>query len=338
MPTCSLQHFERVCVYFPYFRASFLSKNMNFKKANNLTGWVTFAIALLVYFITMEETASYWDCGEFISVSYKLQVPHPPGAPLFLLMGRVFSFLAMGDVTKVAYWINFMSVLASAFTILFLFWSITLLGRKMIGAMKDSEINEEKTWLLMGAGLVGSLAYTFSDSFWFSAVEAEVYAMSSFFTAFVVWGVLKWDVIEDESKANRWLLLVTYMMGLSIGVHMLNLVTVPALGLIYYFKKFKPTTWGIVAALLVSVAIVMFINDFIVPGLPTIAGNFEIFFVNTLGLFFGSGALVFTLLLAGSLAFGIYYTQKNNKPVWNTVLLGTTFILIGYGSYATIII
>ncbi len=338
MPTCSLQHFERVCVYFPYFRASFLSKNMNFKKANNLTGWVTFAIALLVYFITMEETASYWDCGEFISVSYKLQVPHPPGAPLFLLMGRVFSFLAMGDVTKVAYWINFMSVLASAFTILFLFWSITLLGRKMIGATKDSEINEEKTWLLMGAGLVGSLAYTFSDSFWFSAVEAEVYAMSSFFTAFVVWGVLKWDVIEDESKANRWLLLVTYMMGLSIGVHMLNLVTVPALGLIYYFKKFKPTTWGIIAALLVSVAIVMFINDFIVPGLPTIAGNFEIFFVNTLGLFFGSGALVFTLLLAGSLAFGIYYTQKKNKPVWNTVLLGTAFILIGYGSYATIII
>ncbi|MFO0507900.1 MAG: DUF2723 domain-containing protein, partial [bacterium] len=311
---------------------------MNFKKANNLTGWVAFAIALLVYFITMEETASYWDCGEFISVSYKLQVPHPPGAPLFLLMGRVFSFLAMGDVTKVAYWINFMSVLASAFTILFLFWSITLLGRKIIGATKDSEINEEKTWLLMGAGLVGSLAYTFSDSFWFSAVEAEVYAMSSFFTAFVVWGVLKWDVIEDESKANRWLLLVTYMMGLSIGVHMLNLVTVPALGLIYYFKKFKPTTWGIIAALLVSVAIVMFINDFIVPGLPTIAGNFEIFFVNTLGLFFGSGALVFTLLLAGLLAFGIYYTQKNNKPVWNTFLLGTAFILIGYGSYATIII
>jgi hypothetical protein len=311
---------------------------MNFKKANNLFGWIVFGIALLVYFLTMEETASYWDCGEFIAVSYKLQVPHPPGAPLFLLMGRAFSFLALGDVTKVAYWINFMSVLASAFTILFLFWSITLFGRKVLGITKYADITEEKTWLLMGAGLVGSLAYTFSDSFWFSAVEAEVYAMSSFFTAFVVWGVLKWDVIEDESRANRWLLLVAYMMGLSIGVHLLNLVTVPALGLIYYFKKFKPSTWGIVAALAVSVAIVLFINDFIVPGLPTIAGNFEIFFVNTLGLFFGSGALTFTLMVVAALVFGIYYTQKHNKPVWNTFLVATAFILIGYSSYATILI
>ena len=311
---------------------------MNFKKANNLTGWIVFGIALVVYFLTMEETASYWDCGEFIAVSYKLQVPHPPGAPLFLLMGRIFSFLAFGDVTKVAYWINFMSVLASAFTILFLFWSITLFGRKMIGANKDSEITDEKTWLLMGAGIVGSLAYTFSDSFWFSAVEAEVYAMSSFFTAFVVWGVLKWDVIEDESKANRWLLLITYMMGLSIGVHLLNLVTVPALGLLYYFKKFKPSFWGIVAAMAVSVGIIFFIDFLVVIGLPSVAGNFEIFFVNTLGMFFGSGALVFTLLVLAALVFGIYYTHKNNKPVWNTFLVGTAFILIGYGSYATIII
>ncbi len=311
---------------------------MNFKKANNLFGWIVFGIALLVYFLTMEETASYWDCGEFIAVSYKLQVPHPPGAPLFLLMGRTFSFLAMGDVTKVAYWINFISVLASAFTILFLFWSITLFGRKVLGITKDANITEEKTWLLMGAGLVGSLAYTFSDSFWFSAVEAEVYAMSSFFTAFVVWGVLKWDVIEDESKANRWLLLVVYMMGLSIGVHLLNLVTVPALGLIYYFKKFKPSVWGIVTALGVSVGIVLFINYFIVPGLPTIAGNFEIFFVNTLGFFFGSGAITFALMVVTALAYGIYYTQKHNKPVWNTFLVATAFILIGYSSYATILI
>jgi Protein of unknown function (DUF2723) len=311
---------------------------MNFKKANNLFGWIVFGIALLVYFLTMEETASYWDCGEFIAVSYKLQVPHPPGAPLFLLMGRAFSFLALGDVTKVAYWINFMSVLASSFTILFLFWSITLFGRKMMGITKEADITEEKTWLLMGAGLVGALAYTFSDSFWFSAVEAEVYAMSSFFTAFVVWGVLKWDAIEDESRANRWLLLVAYMMGLSIGVHLLNLVAVPALGLIYYFKKFKTTTWGIVAALMVSVGIVLFINDFIVPGLPTIAGNFEIYFVNTLGLFFGSGALTFTLMVVAALIYGIYYTQKHNKPVWNTFLVATTFILIGYSSYATILI
>src|SRR6185295_19433969 len=171
---------------------------MKFQKANNILGWAAFGVALITYFLSMEETASYWDCGEFIAVSYKLQVPHPPGAPLFLLMGRAFSFLALGDVTKVAYWINFMSVLASAFTILFLFWSITLFGRKMIGITKEDESTTDKTWLLMGAGLVGALAYTFSDSFWFSAVEAEVYAMSSFFTAFVVWAVLKWDVIEDD--------------------------------------------------------------------------------------------------------------------------------------------
>jgi len=311
---------------------------MDFQKSNNITGWFVFAVALVTYWLTMEETASYWDCGEFIAVSYKLQVPHPPGAPLFLLMGRIFSFLALGDVTRVAYWINFMSVLASAFTILFLFWSITLFGRKLMGLIKDSEITGEQTWLLMGAGLVGSLAYTFSDSFWFSAVEAEVYAMSSFFTAFVVWGILKWDVIEDESKANRWILLMAYMMGLSIGVHLLNLVTVPALALIYYFKKFKPSTWGVVASLAISSGLVLFINDFIVPGLPTIAGYFEVFFVNTLGFFFGSGALVFFVMLIATLVYGIYYTQKHNRPVLNTFILATTFILIGYASYTTVII
>jgi MFS family permease len=311
---------------------------MHFQKYNNITGWFTFIIALLVYWLTMEETASYWDCGEFIAVSYKLQVPHPPGAPLFLLLGRIFSFLAMGDVTMVAYWINFMSVLASAFTILFLFWSITLFGRKLMGLPKDEEITTDQTWLLMGAGLVGALAYTFSDSFWFSAVEAEVYAMSSFFTAFVVWGILKWDVIEDESKANRWILLMAYMMGLSIGVHLLNLVTLPALALIYYFKKFKPSAWGVIFALAISGGLVLFINDFIVPGLPTIAGYFEVFFVNTLGLFFGSGALVFFILLIASLIYGIYYTHRHNKPVWNTFILATTFILIGYASYTMVII
>ena len=147
---------------------------MDFQKSNNITGWLVFALALATYWLTMEETASYWDCGEFIAVSYKLQVPHPPGAPLFLLMGRVFSFLAMGDVTQVAYWVNFMSVLASAFTILFLFWSITLFGRKIMGVVKDSEITSEQTWLLLGAGLVGALSYTFSDSFWFSRKPTAV--------------------------------------------------------------------------------------------------------------------------------------------------------------------
>jgi hypothetical protein len=311
---------------------------MNFQKANNITGWIIFTIALAVYWITMEETASYWDCGEFIAVSYKLEVPHPPGAPLFLLIGKMFSFLALGDVTQVAYWINFVSVLSSAFTILFLFWSITLFGRKLLNISKPEELTSDNTLLLIGAGAVGALAYTFSDSFWFSAVEAEVYAMSSFFTAFVVWAMLKWDVIEDESKANRWLILIFYMVGLSIGVHLLNLVTLPALGLIFYFKKYKPTTWGIIATLGISGFLIILINDIIIPGLPTIAGNFEIFFVNTLRMPFGSGVVVFALLFIGALVYGIYYSQKKQKKVLNTFLLSSAFILIGYASYGVVVV
>src|SRR5258708_1789726 len=234
---------------------------MNFQKINNITGWAAFTIGLITYWLTFEETASYWDCGEFIAVAYKLEVSHPPGAPLFMLLGRMFSFLAFGNELKVAYWINFMSVLAAALTILFLFWSITLFGRKMMGVKKDADLTEGQIWTLMAAGLIGALAYTFSDSFWFSAVEAEVYSMSSFFTAFVVWAVLKWDVIEDDSTANRWLIFVAYVVGLSIGIHMLNLVTIPALGLIYYFKKYQTTTWGVIATLGVSGILVIFIND-----------------------------------------------------------------------------
>ena len=311
---------------------------MNFQKINNLTGWSVFIIALAVYWITMEETASYWDCGEFIAVSYKLEVPHPPGAPLFLLLGRLFSFLAFDDPTKVAYWINFMSVLSGAFASLFTFWSITLLGRKLLKLTTPELLTDNKTLLLMGAGFVGAMANTFADSIWFSAVEAEVYAMSSAFTAFVVWAMLKWDVIEDESKANRWLILISYMVGLSIGVHLLNLVTLPALGLIFYFKKYKPTTWGVIATLGVSGLLIIFINDFIIPGLPSLAGYFEVFFVNTLGLFFGSGVIFFSLLVIGALVYGIRYTQVNNKPALNTFLLSTAFILIGYVSYAIVVI
>jgi hypothetical protein len=311
---------------------------MNFQRINNLTGWSVFIIALTAYWLTMEETASYWDCGEFIAVSYKLEVPHPPGAPLFLLIGRMFSFLAMGDVTRVAYWINFSSVLAGAFASLFTFWSITLFGRKLLNLSKPDDLTADKTMLLMGAGLVGALAMTFADSIWFSAVEAEVYSMSMFFTAFVVWAMLKWDVIEDEAKANRWIILISYSIGLSIGVHLLNLVTLPALGLIFYFKKYKPTRWGVIATLLISGLLIIFINDIIIPGLPSLAGSFEVFFVNSLGLPFGSGALVFSLIIVGSLVYGIIYSQKKVKPVLNTFLLSTAFILIGYVSYAVIVI
>lgn len=308
----------------------------NFKEYNTLSGWFVFAVALTVYWLTMEPTASFWDPGEFIAASYKLQVPHPPGAPLFLLIGRLFSFLSFGDTTRVAYWINFSSVLAGAFTSLFLFWSITLLGRKLVP--KDLEENLSSWITLIGAGLVGSLAYTFTDSGWFSVVEAEVYSMSSFFTAFVVWAMLRWETLEDEACANRWLIFIFYMIGLSIGVHLLNLVAIPALALIFYFKKFTPGRWGIAATLLISLLILFIIVQLIIPGFPAMAGSFELFFVNSVGLPFGAGALVFMSLTIIGLCFGIYYSHKKKKLVLNVVMLAFTFILIGYSCNAIVMI
>jgi len=309
----------------------------DYNKLNNLIGWTIFAIATIVYWITVEMTASYWDCGEFIAVSYKLEVPHPPGAPFYLLIGRMFSFLSFGDVESVAYWINIVSVLSSGFTILFLFWSITMLGKKLFN-IEDGAESPAQTYMLMAGATIGSLAFTFSDSFWFSAVEAEVYAMSSFFTAFVVWAILKWERIKDDSQANKWIILICYMMGLSIGVHLLNLVTIPALALIYYFKKYKPSSQGIFLALVISGLIVILINNIIIPGFPSIAGWFEISLVNTFGLPFGAGIILFALLLIGALVYGIYYSYKKENPLLNTALLGLAFILIGYSSYTLIVI
>jgi len=309
----------------------------NYKKINNVTGWAVFIISTIVFWLTVEPTASYWDCGEFIAVSYKLEVPHPPGAPLFLLIGRLFSFFALGDVEQVAYWINIISVLASGFSILFLFWTLTLLGRKIFSLEKGKETLGQ-TLLLMGGGIIGALAFTFSDSFWFSAEEAEVYAMSSFFTAFVFWAILKWEVIENESMANKWIILISYMMGLSIGVHLLNLVTIPVLGLIYYFKKYKVSRNGIIATFIVSGFIVILINNIIIPGFPSIAASFEIFFVNSIGLPFGSGIILFGLLLIGVLVYGIYYSNLKEKVLLNTALLSFAFILIGYSSYSSLVI
>ena len=204
----------------------------NYNKINNYSGWITFIISLIVYSITVEDTASFWDAGEFIAVSSKLEVPHPPGAPFYLLLGRIFSLLALGNTENIALAINFLSVVASSFTILFLFWSITHLSKKLLVPDTNNNII-----LIILCGFTGSMVFTFSDSFWFSAVEAEVYAMSSFFTAFVFWAILKWETIESESDQNKWIILIAYMMGLSIGVHLLNLVTIPALGLDNIFQK-----------------------------------------------------------------------------------------------------
>ena len=308
-----------------------------FRQANNIAGWLVFIIAILVYSLTVEPTASYWDCGEFIAASFKLEVPHPPGAPLFLLLGRMFSFLAGGNVQEVAYWINHISVIASAFTILFLFWSVTMLIRKIPG-FNAPEPDPSKKWMILSAGVIGSLVYAFSDSFWFSAVEAEVYAMSSFFTAFVFWAILKWDRITDDRDANRWLVLIFFMMGLSIGVHLLNLVTIPALALIYYFRKYKPTRRGVAIALTAGVAGILFISNFVIQGLPTLAGKFEIFFVNVFGMPFYSGVLIFAVLFFGLVIYGLYLTQKKGMVVANTFFLCFVFVLIGYSSFTAAVI
>jgi hypothetical protein len=311
---------------------------LNYKQINNVTGWVIFAIATLVYILTVEQTASFWDPGEFIAVSYKLQVPHPPGAPFMLLVYRMFGFLAMGDGLQVAYWMNIGSALFSGFTILFLFWTITLFGRRIF-AIEEGKETKGQILALMGSAVVGSLIYTFSDSFWFSAVESEVYAMSSFFTAIVIWAFLKWEVIKDPKEENRWMIFIAYLVGLSIGVHLLNLVTLPALALVYYFKKYpKATLKGALIAMFLGGVALIIINNLIIPGLPSLAGSMEIFFVNSIGLPFGSGIVVFSILFLGALIYGIQYSIKKEKVLLNTILVSLVFILIGYGSYALIVI
>ena len=309
---------------------------MGYQKVNIITGWVAFLVALITYLLTVEPTASFWDAGEFIACSARLQVPHPPGAPFFLLTGRMFSLLGGSDLQQIAYWVNILSVVSSAFFVLFIFWSITHLSKRILG-IKEGEETIENTILIMGAGLTGALACTFSDSFWFSAVEAEVYAMSAFFTGFVLWAILKWENLKEEQDRARWLILIAYMMGLSIGVHLLNLVAIPVLGLIVYFKYFeKVTRNGILATLAISGFIVIFILEGIIPGIPSLAGKIEIFFVNGFGLPFGSGVIFFSVLFIGGLVYGIYYSIKHNKYVLNTALLSFAFIMIGYSSYMMI--
>ncbi|WP_394991469.1 DUF2723 domain-containing protein [Emticicia sp.] len=310
----------------------------NFTRLNNIVGWAIFAVALLTYTLTVEPTASFWDCGEFIACSYKLQVPHPAGAPLFLLIGRMASLLAGGDVTKVALMVNMVSVIASAFTILFMFWTISLLARKIFGK-RGENLDTTETILVLGASAVGSLVYTFSDSFWFSAVEAEVYGMSSFFTAIVIWAAFRWENIEDEAAANRFLIFTAYLVGLSIGVHLLNLVTIPALGLVYYYKKANKITWkGGITAFLVGLVVLGVVNVGVITGFPSLGFTFEKLFVNTFRMPFSSGIIFFVLVLIGSLAYGIFYTQKKKMEIANTALLSFAFVLIGYSSYTIALI
>ena len=312
----------------------------NFKKLNKWVGWAVFAIAAFVYLSTIEPTASWWDPGEYISTSYKLQVGHPPGAPLFQMMGRFFSLFAFGNVQHVARMINIMSALASAFTILFLFWTITLFARKIYlkKAGDEHELTKGQTWAILGAGMVGALAYTFTDSFWFSAVEAEVYATSSFFTAITFWAILRWEQVADERSGFRWIILIAYFTGLAIGVHLLNLLTIPAIVFVYYFKRYKFSWKGFIAAGIVALGILAFVMYIIIPQVVNLAGKFELFCVNSLGLPFDVGTVIYFLVLIGLLAYGIYYTQKKKKVVYNTILLALTFVLIGYSSFLMLVI
>jgi hypothetical protein len=306
-----------------------------YRIVNIVAGWITFLIAAWVYLSTIEPTASFWDCGEFISSAFKLEVGHPPGAPLFMIMGRVFTLFAR-DVTQVAKMVNSMSALASAFTILFLFWSITHLAKRIL--IKDADFSTGNIIAIIGSGLVGALAYTFSDTFWFSAVEGEVYASSSLFTALVFWAILKWENASDETYSNRWIIFIAYLMGLSIGVHLLNLLAIPAIVLVYYFKKNEITTIGVLKALVVSALILGGIIYVIIPGVIRIAAFFELMFVNTFGLPYSSGILFYILLLIGLIIYGLHYTYKKQKVILNTTILAITVILIGYSSYAMLVI
>ncbi|AEA43091.1 glycosyltransferase family 117 protein [Fluviicola taffensis] len=318
---------------------------MNYNKLNNLTGWLVFLIATIVYFLTIEDTVSLWDCGEYITAANKLEVGHPPGAPLFMLLGRLFSFFAEPEM--VAVWINRLSALCSSFTILFLYWSITMFAKKIM-QRKDRDWSRGDQIATLGAGIIGALAYTFSDSFWFSAVEGEVYAMSSLFTAAIFWMILKWDAemigikhgeIKDSRSPMRWMILIWFMFGLAIGVHLLGLLAVPAIAYVIYFNLWEKTNLkGIILTGLISVVVLGFVQEGIIPGTVALASWFEVSFVNSFGLPFFTGTIFFFLLLIAGFLWAFKYAKRKMKPLMNTAVWSLLFLLIGYGSFAVIVI
>ncbi len=299
-----------------------------FDLINNISGWFVFLVSAIVYLLTIEPTTSFWDCGEFIASAYKLEVGHPPGAPFWMIAARFFSLFSFGDPSRVAAMVNAMSAIVSAFTIMFLFWSVTHIAKRII--ISDNENSTTAHFIgVLGTGFLAAFVYTFSDTFWFSAVEGEVYAMSSLFTAIVFWAILKWENVADEPYSNRWLILIAYLMGLSIGVHLLNLLAIPAIVFIYYFKKFKITKKGIALASVASIFILASIQYGIIPGVITVASKFELFFVNILGMNYNSGVLVYALLLISSIVLGLKYTAKNGKAELSTLFTSLAAILLG---------
>lgn len=303
---------------------------MNYKKSTTLLGWMTFALSLIVYALTLEPSVSFWDCGEFIASSYKLQIGHPPGAPFFMLVTRIFSLFAPGT-ESVAYSMNLFSGAVSAATVMFLFWTIVYLLEKIVDVEKNK-------WIILASGFIGAMSFAFTDTFWFSAVEAEVYAFSSLFTAVVFWAILKWEREADKPYANRWIVLIAYLMGLSIGVHLLNLLAIPAIALVYYYKKYEPTKKGLVIALGTSFAIVAAIMWVLIPGIPKIAAKIDVLFVNSFSMPFNSGLLFFLLLSLAALAWGIWYSHKKQNPLLNIITTSVLVIIIGYTSFGLIVI
>ena len=309
-----------------------------FKRTNDLLGWLVFLVATATYIMTVEPTTSFWDCGEYIMSSVKLQVGHPPGAPLFQLIGAFMTQLAGGDVTQQAYFVNLVSVFSSSFTILFLFWTITAIAKRL--ALRSGELNQSRKVAIFGAGLVGALTFTWSDSFWFSAVEGEVYAMSSLFTSLVFWAALKWEEsAESDPYANRWLLLIAYLVGLSVGVHILAFLAIPAAVMVYYYKMYNDRSWkGFLMANTASVGVLGFVFAFIIPMILKVFGFLEITAVNTLGLPKNSGTILAVALFTGAVIYGIRYARTSGKAWVQQAILGVVFVMIGYSSFVVLAI
>ena len=313
--------------------------NKKFNLWNRIAAAAVFVVSAFTYLSTIEPTASYWDCGEFIASSYKLEVGHPPGNPVFQLIARIFTMF--GDNMHAALLVNVMSALCSALTIFLLYLTIAFFAKRLVRPGSDGNYTAGGAIAVIGSAAVGALAYCFSDTFWFSAVEGEVYAMSSLFTALVFWAMTKWYEQADRPYANRWIVLISFLMGLSIGIHLLNLLTIPALVFMYYYKKRedgKYGAWELVKIFAVSVVILAVILFLIIPWLPKLAAYMDLFFVNVLGLPYNSGAAFFMVALLALCFWGLFRTLKNNKVFWNTVMLCLTTIIIGFSIFSIDII
>ena len=305
--------------------------HFNYKKWNTILGWFSFLIALITYSLTVEPTVSFWDAGEYILTASKLQVGHPPGAPLFQMFGAFFSIFAF-EPSQIGWMMNMMSAVSSAFTILFMFWTITLLLKKLV-RNKDDE-NKSQSLAILGSGLVGSLAFTFTDSFWFNAVETEVYAMATLIMAILFWLGLRWEQEMDNPRGNRWLILIAFVIGLSFGVHFMGLLTIPAIGLIYYFKNYKDITIkNFIIANIVSVGVLLFVFKLLAPNILKIFSVSEIFFVNSIGLPFNSGSIIAGLVLVAIIFYALKFTRDKQYTHLNTGILCLTFVIIGFSTW-----